>query len=118
MTYLTADSYGAECPWGGMDLELFRLELWSSFTWISLIFLFIYPFGVPYLMFLVMRYHRIPEMVKKKIGDALVTSMIADYMQTKTNAPSTRLAATLGLPPVRILSRLHVALCYRDFCRT
>jgi len=58
------------------------------------------------------------RMAEKKIGASLVTSMIADYMQTKTNAPSTRLAATLGLPPVRILSRLHVALCYRDFCRT
>ena len=73
---------------------------------------------VPLAMFLVMRGHKVHEMAKKKIGASLVTSMIGDYMKATTDAPSTRLATTLGIPPVLILSRLHVALCYRDFCRT
>ena len=73
---------------------------------------------VPLTMFLVMRGHKVHDMAKKKIGASLVTSMIGDYMKATTDAPSTRLATTLGIPPVLILSRLHVALCYRAFCRT
>ena len=62
-------------------------------------------------MLLVMKGHKVDQMAKKKIGASLVTSMIADYMKATTDAPSTHLATTLGLPPVLILSRLHVALC-------
>jgi hypothetical protein len=73
---------------------------------------------VPLTMFLVMRGHKVHQMAKKKIGASLVTSMIADYMKATTDAPSTRLATTLGLPPVLFLNRLPFALSYRDFCRT
>ena len=45
-SYLTADSYGAECPWGGENLELSRVELWQPLTWISFVFVFVYPIGV------------------------------------------------------------------------
>jgi hypothetical protein len=45
-TYLTADPYGAECPWGGPSLELSHVELWEPLTWISLVFIFVYPIGV------------------------------------------------------------------------
>ena len=45
-SYLTADPYGAECPWGGENLELSRVELWEPLTWISLAFVFVYPIGV------------------------------------------------------------------------
>ena len=69
-------------------------------------------------MLVVMRGHKVDQMAKKKIGASLVTSMIGDYMKATTDAPSTRLATTLGLPPVLILSRLPAAFCYRDFCRT
>jgi hypothetical protein len=55
---------------------------------------------VPLIMLLVMRGHKVDQMAEKKIGASLVTSMIADYMHTTTDAPSTRLATTLGLPPV------------------
>ena len=73
---------------------------------------------VPLIMLLVMRGHKVDQMAKKKIGASLVTSMIADYMKATTDAPSTRLATTLGLPPVLFLNRLPFALSYRDFCRT
>ena len=55
---------------------------------------------VPLIMLLVMKRHKVDQMAQKKIGASLVTSMIADYMKATTDAPSTRLATTLGLPPV------------------
>ena len=70
---------------------------------------------VPLIMLLVMKGHKVDQMAKKKIGASLVTSMIADYMKATTDAPSTRLATTLGLPPVINLSRLHAS--HHDFCR-
>ena len=70
---------------------------------------------VPLIMLLVMKRHKVDQMAKKKIGASLVTSMIADYMKATTDAPSTRLATTLGLPPVINLSRLHAS--HHDFCR-
>ena len=44
--YLTADPYGAGCPWGGEDLELSEVQLWEPLTWISIVFILVYPIGV------------------------------------------------------------------------
>jgi hypothetical protein len=58
---------------------------------------------LPLVMLLVMKFHKVDQMAQQKIGASLVTSMISEYMKATTDAPSTRLATTLGLPPVLIL---------------
>jgi hypothetical protein len=98
-TFLTSDYHGLECPWGGINLELSRFETWSTLAWVGFLFMFVYPIGVPFLMWLVMRYHNIHVLAKEKIGAALLTSMIAEYQRATTNSSSSRLATTLGLPP-------------------
>jgi hypothetical protein len=49
-TYLIASLYKDACPWGGLELVLWRLDTWSVLAWISLILVFLYPIGVPLLM--------------------------------------------------------------------
>ena len=46
------------------------------------------------------RYHQVHDLVRQKIGSALLTAMVAEYMQSTTDSASSRLATTLGLPPV------------------
>jgi len=49
-TYLIASMYKDACPWGGLELALWKLDTWSVLAWVSLILVFIYPIGVPLLM--------------------------------------------------------------------
>ena len=53
--------------------------------------------GIPLFMYLVMRFHQIPEIKKKKVGNSLVTSMITEYVAATTTASSQRLASFLGM---------------------
>ena len=45
------------------------------------------------------RYHNVHIMVRQKIGSAVLTAMISEYMKATTETSSSRLATTLGLPP-------------------
>jgi Ca2+-binding EF-hand superfamily protein len=83
-----------DCPWGGGSLRT-----WKPLAGIALLFIFIYPIGVPVLMYLFMRYNGVPEMAKKKIGNSLVTSMISIFMKKMSSASSHRLASFIGVPP-------------------
>jgi Ca2+-binding EF-hand superfamily protein len=83
-----------DCPWEGGSLRT-----WKPLAGIALLFIFIYPIGVPVLMYLLMRYNGVPEMAKKKIGNSLVTSMISSVMKKMSSASSHRLASFIGVPP-------------------
>lgn len=88
-----------ECPWGGSELEMSRLDTWSMLAFVSLAYIFIYPLGVPVLMYLIMRHQGVPTLAKHKIGGALITGMIHKYLQHTTSASSQRLASFIGMPP-------------------
>ena len=102
-TYLTAD-YNERCPYEYGNFG--DVSKWSSLAAASACYFFIYPVGIPCFMYLVMRIHQIPEIKKKKVGNSLVTSMIAEYMAATTTASSQRLASFLGMKrDVNLISR-------------
>ena len=96
-TYLIAD-YREECPLQGYPEEIDMLSS-SSLAWVALFCSIVYPIGVPLLMYGIMRFQDVPKLVRKKIGNGLVTSMISDYVKATTTPSSIRLASFLGMPP-------------------
>ena len=106
-TYLLASMYKDECPWGGQNLEMWRLNTWQPMAVISFIFVFVYPLGVPLLMLLLMRYNGVPKLARQKIGDALVSTMIVEHMKSTTTASSQRLAAFIGVAPAMNMKTTH-----------
>ena len=50
-------------------------------------------------MYMLMRYNGVHILARKKIGNALVTAMIGEYMKATTTTSSQRLAAFIGLAP-------------------
>ena len=44
-TYLIASLYKEECPWGGLDLDMWRLDTWQPLTIVSFLFIWVYPVG-------------------------------------------------------------------------
>ena len=76
-----------------------RLDTWQPLAVVSFIFVFVYPLGVPLLMYMLMRYNGVPRLARKKIGDALVTTMIGKYLKATTTASSMRMAAFIGVVP-------------------
>ena len=44
-TYLIASLYKEECPWGGSDLNMWRLDTWQPLTIISFALIWVYPLG-------------------------------------------------------------------------
>ena len=44
-TYLIASLYKEGCPWGGLDLNIWRLDTWEPLSIVSSIFILVYPIG-------------------------------------------------------------------------
>ena len=98
-TYLIASMYKEECPWGGENLQLYRLDTWSTLAFMSLALIFVYPIGIPTLMYFLMRFNGIPRLAKKKIGTSLINAMIVEFVKNTATSSSQRLASFLGCPP-------------------
>ena len=75
-TYLLVSEYKLECPWGGEDLEMWRLDTWNSLAFFSLSMVIVYPIGIPLVMLMLMRHNGVPRLAKQKIGTSLVNEMI------------------------------------------
>ena len=54
-------------------------------------------------MYLLMRYNGVPRLARQKIGESLVSSMIAEYSRATSAASSHRLASFVGIPPGEVL---------------
>ena len=98
-TYLPASEYKEECPWGGDSLKIHHLHTWSTLPVVSLIFMFIYPFGIPALMYFLMYANGVPHLARKKISSALVRSMMKRFSEDTSSSSSQRLGSFIGLPP-------------------
>ena len=44
-TYLVASLYKEECPWGGLELNIWRLDTWQPLSFVSTALIFVYPIG-------------------------------------------------------------------------
>ena len=95
-TYLTADQ-SMSCPWGYPD-GFFDFSTWSPLAFSGAAYVLIYVVGTPTIMLAAMLYHKVPELVNKKIGAGLVSCMIQEYIKETSSASSRRLASFLGMP--------------------
>lgn len=91
--------YKLECPWGGPDLEIYKLETWTTMAIVSFFGVLIYPIGVPLFMYFLMRHNGVPRLARRKVANSLTTSMIVEYKKDTTTASSQKLASYVGLPP-------------------
>jgi hypothetical protein len=90
---LVAD-YKTQCPFS----EIFDVGTWNLSAQVSAMFCFIYPVGVPLMMYCVLWLHGVPQMACEKVSRGLVSRLISTYLDAKTSSSSQSLAKNLGLP--------------------
>ena len=76
-----------------------RLDTWNQFTAVSAVFVVVYPFGVPLLMLMLMRYNGVHRLARQKIAGELVTSLIGEYMKAKVTTSTQKVSFFIGLLP-------------------
>ena len=80
------------CPYGRQDGSTF-LFLYT------LVFVFVYPIGLPFFLYLILRAYRLPEMVTRKILQSGLSVMIQMYMDETCDVCLKRLAGILWSEP-------------------
>ena len=93
------------CPYGREDGS------WFLFLY-TLIFVFVYPIGIPVLLWLILKAYRIPQIATRKIVQSGLTVMIQMYMD-ETCSNSLRCLASV-LWNERILRAYFQILCNAD----
>eukprot|EP00293_Proteomonas_sulcata_P001276 CAMPEP_0184324398 /NCGR_PEP_ID=MMETSP1049-20130417/134992_1 /TAXON_ID=77928 /ORGANISM="Proteomonas sulcata, Strain CCMP704" /LENGTH=729 /DNA_ID=CAMNT_0026646141 /DNA_START=258 /DNA_END=2447 /DNA_ORIENTATION=- len=102
--YLVAD-YRVRCPNDDMGGFLF---LWA------LVFVFLYPFGIPLFMFLTMKYFKVDKLAERKVHEALVKATVNLYIQDTTTIEAKRIALAVGNPKDETEFKRRVQTLYQE----
>ena len=93
------------CPYGREDGDGFL------FAW-TLTFILAYPAGIPFFLYLVLRYYRIPEMAEQKVIQSCLCCMIQMYMEETCDVRLKKLANALWTE--ELVDRCFSLLCNEE----